>query len=450
MRFYLLIFCTFIILNAQEYENLNLQEAIKIVKKQNLEIAISKTNEKINEFSIKIAKGYKYGELNFSQTIINSNDAGNIFGFKLQNRKASFKDFGFNQFSTTDPNVLNIRPEDLNYPDKRFFYQQKINYNLALYTGGKLNNYEDIQKSLKILSSLNKDKIVSQKVYEVKKSFYDISLLDNFYKNLNIIKKNIEKLEYTVNAMIEEGYAKNIDLLEVQAKKANIVRMINQVESNRELAYQFLSFLLDSNVKSIMVGYDIPPMCSISFNKAIDRNIDIKKAKLELGISKKMIDIEQANFKPKINLFTEYQASDDNLLMDYGNNSYSVGVQLKFNLFNGHITKNKIEKAKVQNLQAQQRFLLKQKLVKLQISKILTEIKNFNFHIDNLKNEIKLSKTIYENYVGRYKEILVSINDVIIKQTQDIERVLKLKEIENTRNQKIFELEKIVNKGEIL
>ena len=72
-----------------------------------------------------------------------------------------------------------------------------------------------------------------------------------------------------------------------------------------------------------------------------------------------------------------------------------------------------------------------------------------NFHIESLKEEIKLSKKIYENYLGRYKEKLVSINDVIIKQSQDIERVLKLLKVQNSRNQKIFELEKIANRGEI-
>ncbi len=37
----------------------------------------------------------------------------------------------------------------------------------------------------------------------------------------------------------------------------------------------------------------------------------------------------------------------------------------------------------------------------------------------------------------------------MIKESENIKRVLKLKEVQNKRNEKIFELEKIENRGEI-
>ena len=83
-----------------------------------------------------------------------------------------------------------------------------------------------------------------------------------------------------------------------------------------------------------MIGYDIPPMCSIPFDNIIDRNINIKKVKKGLEISRKQIKIEEASLKPEIGFFAEYQGSDNKLFMDYGNNSYSLGIQLKYNLFN--------------------------------------------------------------------------------------------------------------------
>ncbi len=50
------------------------------------------------------AKGHHYGKLDVSLSGMRSNDAGNVFGFKLQSREATFGDFGFSEFDSTNPN----------------------------------------------------------------------------------------------------------------------------------------------------------------------------------------------------------------------------------------------------------------------------------------------------------------------------------------------------------
>ena len=451
-----LFFTTFLFGNSSDgYRDLSLEDALSLIKEKNLEINVAKFEERIKEYEIKVAMGYHLGKLDLTQSAIRSNDAGNVFGFKLKNREATFNDFGFDEFLAWQMgggkgNVLGIEPKNLNFPQTRNYYETKLSYMVPLYTGGKLTKYTEITKSLKKLATLDRKKITSAKIYELKKSFYDVSLLNSFHKNLTIIIKNIEKLEATVEAMIEEGYAKKVDLYEVQAKKSNIVRMINQVESNRELLYQFLGFLLNYKVISIKDGYENPPLPTCSIDDMVKSNLDIKKAKTGLKITNNMVAVEKSAYKPQVGFFAEYGSSDDKFLNDFRKKEfYTVGLQVKMNLFNGLIDKNRIEKARTENLKLQQQVILAQNGIKLKISKIMTEIKNFNFHIDSLRQEIKLSKTIYNNYLGRYREKLVSINDVIIKQSQDIERVLKLKEVQNKRNQKIFELEKIANRGDV-
>ncbi len=457
MKKILLLFAMSSFVCADSYKSLTLKNAIEIVKKKNLEINIAKFEEQIKIFDKKIASGYSFGKLDLTQNMMRSNDSGNVFGFKLKNREATFNDFGFDEFlgqmgglPDNANELLNTQPNNLNFPNARNFYETKLTFELPLYTGGKLSRYRNIASSMQKLAILDREKIVSTKIYEVKKTFYDISLLNNFYKNLMIIKNNIEKLENTVREMYAEGYAKQIDILEVKAKKANVVRMLNEVKSNRELSYQFLNFLLDSNVDSIKEGYETPPLPQHSLSEMLKSNIDIAKAKTGLKITDDMVAVQKSNFKPMVGMFAEYGSSDDNFLNEFTHKDfYTIGVQVKINLFNGMIDKNSLEKARVTNLKTAQQVILAKKGIKLKISKTLTEIKNFNFHIDSLKEEIKLSKKIYENYLGRYKEKLVSINDVIIKQSQDIQRVLKLLKIQNSRNQKIFELEKIANRGEL-
>ena len=452
----LLIWITLIVVpifaSNEAYKNLSLEQAISILKKDNLEINVAKFDEKIKTFEHEIAVGYNYGKLDFIQTAMRSNDAGNVFGFKLQSREASFSDFGFSEFDMTKPfpELLATEPKDLNYPDARNHFQTKLQYQLPIYVGGKLEQYGKITKALAKMSKLDTQKITNEKIYQLKKSFFDIYLLNSYLHNLDIIKKNMIKLENMAQSMIDEGYAKKVDLLEVQSKRANVTRMTNKAQANKKLVYHFLSFLLNAKVESVSGSYERAKAKTLDIDKILNQNLDIKKAKQGLEITDMAVELEKSARLPQIGAFAEYSSADNTFLGDFLNHdSYTFGVQLTWNIYNGGVNGKNIEKARVKNLKVQSQVNLAIKGITLQVQKITTEIKSFDFDINSLEKEIELTRTIYKNYLGRYQEKLVSINDVIIKQSLEIEKVLKLKEIQNSRSSKILELEKIANGEEI-
>ncbi len=457
----LLLWLAFIVLpifaSNEAYKNLSLENAISILKKDNLEINVAKFEEKIKTFEHEIAVGYNYGKLDFIQTAMRSNDAGNVFGFKLQSREASFNDFGFDEFlgqmsglPGNAAELLETQPKNLNYPDARNHFQTKLTYQLPLYVGGKLEQYGKITKALEKMSKLDTKKITNEKVYQLKKSYFDIYLLNSYLHNLNIIKNHMVKLEDMAQSMIDEGYAKKVDLLEVQSKRANVIRMINKAEVNKKLVYHFISFLLNTKVESVSGSYKKVEAKTLNLDEILKQNIDIRKVKQGLKITDMAIKLEKSSNLPQIGAFAEYGSADNTFLGDFkDHDAYTFGVQLKWNIFNGGISSKNIEKARVENLKVQSQVDLAIKGITLQVEKITTEIKSFDFDIDSLTKEIELTRTIYKNYLGRYQEKLVSINDVIIKQSLEIEKILKLKEIQNSRSSKILELEKIANGGEI-
>lgn len=447
MRIYFLPFMTLLFcfdLYALPISDLTLERAIEKVKKTNLEINIAKFDEAIKKLENDIAVGSNYGSLDLKQLGIRSNDAGNIFGYKLQSREATFADFGFKQFDGTH---YDIAPTDLNNPKVRNLFQTQLEYTLPLYTGGKLEQYSKITKALEQLSTLEREQLTQQKIYEVKKSFFTISLLDAYIYNLSIIKANIEKLENMATEMMKEGYAKKVDLLEVEARKSDANRLLNQAKANKELTYHFLSFLLDEKVVSILGVYEDALEVNQNTEAILEQNLDIQKAQKGLEISKMNIALQESAFLPTLGAFAQYGSSDDKPFNDFSkNDAYTVGMQFKWNLFKGGIDKNNVEKARVENLKVTQQLSLAQKSVALHVEKMRTEIRSHEYEIESLKKEVELARAIYENYLGRYLEKLVSINDVIIKQSEEISKVLKLREIQNSRNEKIFELEKLANK----
>jgi outer membrane protein TolC len=450
------------------YENLSLESAKEIVKTNNLEINIAQFDVEVAALGKRVAEGYNYGKLDATLMGMRSNDAGNVFGFKLQSREATFGDFGFSEFlggvgqaltmadgdfqtftdimknPATADQLLGTAPDDLNYPDARNHFDLKFTYMIPLYTGGKLTHYNKIAQMMVEMNKHSKEKVIAQKLYELEKVYHDISLLEQFEKDLSVIKKNIEQLKFATVEMQKEGYAKRTDLLEVETKLSDVERMLYQSQANKELSYQFLSFLLNSQVTSIEVLEPTDGYSAITLDDVLMHNQDIKKAQLGLRIQDNMIEVKGAGYLPEVGAFAEYGSSDNTFLNDFADHDrYTVGVQASINLFNGGIDAAQVEQEKVKQLKVKQQVALAKKGIALQYQKIKTEIKNHNFQIQSLKKELELTNEIYNNYQERYQEGLASINDVVIKQSLQIETLLKLLRLQNARNEKILQIKKL-------
>ncbi len=433
--------------------NLTLNEAIEILKQDNLEIKAAQLELQSTQAKTKQVSGMNWGSLDLILNAANSDDAGNAFGFKLTSRKATFGDLGMNDFFSGAAGVpgsdefLAHTPDDLNNPGSTNYFQSKLEYTLPIYTGGKISGYTDVSRSMEKMQQLETDKTVNTKIYETRKAFYDMALLEQAIQNLSTIDNNIATLEETTQFMIDEGYAKRIDLLEVQAKRSNVKRNLNEMKANQTLLYNYLSFLLNRQITQITVPDSEVKASTLSTEEILSRNVDIKQAETGLKIRQSMVDVSQSDYLPMIGLRANVQSSaidlDEYDMIDNG--SYMAGVQLKWNLFNGGADSNKVQEAKVNELKTQTQVELAKKGIALQVNKIRTEIKAFDYEIESLSKELEFATEIYKNYEERYKEQLASMNDLVIKQSIQIENILNLLKVQNKRNERVFALEKLAN-----
>lgn len=434
---------------------LSLPAALEILDNNNLEIKTANLDLQSAKSDVNIAKGYNYGSLDFTQNALRSNDAGNVFGFKLSSREADFGDFGFNEFLSQmgsigtpegQQQLLSTQPKDLNYPGYQNYFQSKLTYMVPLYSGGKLSAYGDISEKMETIKKLDADQMKTEKRYELRKCYYDMALLQNSIDHMKTIHKNITTLEHTTKMMIQEGYAKKVDLLEVEARKANVDRSITEMEANKKLLYHYLSFLLNTPVSEIELPKNDYPTSTLSEADVLANNTDLQKASSGLVIREKMVDLAYAPFLPQIGAFAEASSADDTFLGDLSDHkAYTIGARLSWNLFNGGVDQNSLEKARIEKLKTTTQVELAKKGIALQYDKIRTEIESLNTQVNSLEKEQELADQIYKNYEGRYHEHLASMSDVIIKQSQQIEKVLNLQMVKNKRNERIFALEKLSN-----
>ena len=431
----------------------SLDEALLILKSKNLEIKSATLDIQAAKEDKAIAKANHFGKLDIVQDFARSNDAGNVFGFKLASREANFNDFGFDEFLGQPNNansLLATQPKNLNYPGSRNFFQSKLKYEVPLFTGFMISSYSDIMDKVSDIKTLEKSKIIAKKTYELKKSYYDMALLEESISNLKVILKNIDTLENMTHEMIEVGYAKRVDLLEVRAKKGNVERLISQMDLNEKLLYHYISFLLDEKTTKITTpNLNQIEQNILSNDEIIEQNIDIKMANEALIIKDKMLDVAKSSFYPMVGAFAEVSTADDKFFNEANDHkAYTIGARASLNIFNGGADWANVEKARLEKLKMQNQVALANSGIALQIDKIKTEIQSYNGDIESLKKELALADEIYENYEARYKEKLVSMSDVIIKQSEQIEKILQLQQITNQRNERVFALEELAN-GEI-
>ncbi len=452
--------------------HLTLQHALRILDKENLEIKIAQYDTQMKKYDEIAAEGYNYGKLDLTMMALRSNDAGNVFGFKLQSREATFGDFGFSEFLggignamqasggnfdafrgiMGNPNaqaqMLGIAPRDLNYPDARNHFSTKLTYMLPLYTGGKLTEYKNITKSLFKMSKLDMAKIRSEKRYQVKKAFYDIALVQSYISNLSHIIDNIRRLRQIISEMKKEGYAQETDKLEVRARMSEAQSMLSQARLNRELAYQFLSFLLNTEVSSVRITSALARKPKVTKAMIERRSIDIQKAKLGFKITKMAVELEKSKFKPTVGAFAEYGSADDKPFNHFfDKDSYTVGVQLQYNMFNGGVDEANLEKARVNMMKVADQVRLAKKGIALKVKQLQTQIGGYDADIKSYQAQLKFARTVYRKYQERYKEGISSISDVLMKQAKELEVLLKLLTVKNARNSKVFALQSLLNLG---
>ena len=456
LRIFALITIGFLLPLAAGLKNLTLNQALHLLDRKSLEIKIAQFDEAMKKYDELEVQGKEWGSATITLQALRSNDAGNVFGFKLQSREADFGDFGFNSFlpcmSPTPPaycqDILHVQPHDLNYPGARNHFLTKLTYKVPVFTGWKLSEYKAITRKLYEMSKLDTRKLRDEKIYQVKKAFYNIALVQNYVYNLRKIRANMVKLKRTILAMKKEGYTKKTDVLEVEARLAQVDSMLNQAKLNKDLAYQFLSFLLDTDVDSVRPVHLRVRAPRVSKADIERLSLDIQKAKMGLEVAGHAVGVAKANFLPMVGAFGEYGSADNTLWNDFTQKDfYTIGMQVQWNVFNGGSDRAKLEKARLRRMKVAEQVMLAKKGIALKVKKLQTAIKSLEFDMRSAQKQLDLAREIYATYEAKYKEGLASITDVLIKQSIELEVLLKYLNVANKHSEKVFELEKVLDLG---
>ncbi len=322
-RYLLMLLFPVYVINAQQVLTLN--ESIKIILKENLNIQIANNNSKITWNSVNI------GNANFLPRI------------------------DLSASSTYNDNLLNLNGNK-SYSS---FTNNSIGFRASYTLFDGLSNYATF-KRLKLsgnLSNYETRAITEDIVLQTTKLFYDIANLQDQIKTAEqSMEISRERLQRQKNKL-EFGQSGNIDYLsavvDFNRDSLTYITVKNKLLQAKQNFNKLLNrkidteFKVDNNVK-----FEILPGEKELETIALENNAEYKSIMEKINIAREEVKISRSGFLPSLSLESGYgyntSANEFNINFNNPNRSFFAGLNLTYNIFNGFRNNIKLQNSKIQ------------------------------------------------------------------------------------------------------
>ncbi len=276
-----------------------------------------------------------------------------------------------------------------------------------LFTGFKLSSLKSAAAFNKKAETvmLNKEEI--NKAEEIQKAFWH---LYNAEAIVNLIKENLNSLEHHLKDtenFLKNGLVTKNDLLKLKVELSNIKLKLLEAKNKRKLAKtmfnKVLGLPLSKNTK-IKVDKIIVDTLKINYAKlkeeALKNRSELKSVSLKIKALDEKETAALSDWYPQLFAFGNFYYSKPNQrylpVENKFNDSWDVGIALKWNLWTWGKTSAKSQQAEEDKFQAEEKLKLLQEAVQL-------DVYNNYLKLLSAKEKINLSKLQIESAAENYR-----------------------------------------------
>jgi len=236
------------------------------------------------------------------------------------------------------------------------------------------------------------------------------------YENLKILDKNInnlKKMKEDMYEMYKEGFVEKLDadriklsLENLKVERENLARQIDIVINALKLTIGFPlkdTLILEDDVESLLAKIDD----SVLFTPLqLNNRPDYKMLEKSLELQELNIKRYKSQYLPTLAGFGSYSQKMT------GNNSDDlkwypstlVGLQMKFNIFDGFSRKAKVQRAKISLDMANNNLQNLRNAISMQVQNSRAAYQNALERLNSRENNLKLAQEIYDTTKIKYKE----------------------------------------------
>ncbi|OIQ75141.1 putative efflux pump outer membrane protein TtgC precursor [mine drainage metagenome] len=355
-------------------ETLDFRQAVDVALKQNPDLMAVQAQMAQARAGIAQAEGAKLPKVTVSAGVTRTNDALNAFGLKLSQRRATFNDFGAGDFLNalnTGGNPLPIAPENLNYPGSVNNFNTRIEAQMPLYTGGKLQGYMQQARSM-LMAAQSGDQAARQQIIYHALQAYDGVYTARAFKG--VAGKALEASQSqvkTVDSLFRQGVVIKSDLLSAQVRLEDVKLQQDQAANMEAQAMDALHVVLGVPLNQpIALGPEVlvsmpegNPTAWVG--QAMERNPQIQALQHQIAAANGKIDVARADRYPQVGAMARFDTNDPNL--GFESHGYTVGAQLNWTVFDGGVTRNAVDQAVAQRMELQAKLQSAQNQLGMQV-----------------------------------------------------------------------------------
>ena len=350
-------------------ETLDFRQAVDVALRQNPDLMGVQAQMAQARAGINQAEGAKMPKITVSAGVTRTNDALNAFGIKLSQRQATFNDFGANQF--LGPQSLGVAPNNLNYPGSVNNFNTRIQAELPIYTGGKLQGYLQQARSMLMAAQAGDQAARQQIIYHALQA-YDGVYTARAFKG--VAAKALEAAQSqvkTVDSLFKQGVVIKSDLLSAQVRQEDVKLQQDQAADMEAQAMDALHVVLGVPLNQpITLGPEVMVTMpegdpNAWVGQAMERNPKIQALQHQIAAAGGKIEVARADRYPQIGAMARFDTNDPNV--GFESRSYTVGAQLNWTIFDGGVTRNAVDQAVAKRMELQAKLQSEQNQLGMQV-----------------------------------------------------------------------------------
>jgi outer membrane protein len=275
----------------------------------------------------------------------------------------------------------------------------------VIYSGGRVVNAIKAGEDNYIATQAVLDKTKLETILSVKKAYYALLLTERFAQINKAIVENTQEHLALAQARFSSGQVSESD---VQVSEASL----NQKESAQALLNNLLFLDKETRIKPEgQFSYEPKEIAFDSaFLKALQSRPEIRQLEAQKNSASRNIEIAKAGNRPQVSAAWDYYSSSRLATGTAKNqNDYNVlGIAVSWPIFDGQLTKSKVEQAIIDLKEAQ---LLKEKAVKditLELKTVYLELKDAIEKIKALSEQANVYKDNFSVIEEKQKAGLAS------------------------------------------
>ncbi|WP_051347296.1 TolC family protein [Thiomicrorhabdus chilensis] len=312
---------------------------------QNPEMSVSAMRIEQAKSALSEASHSRLPQITASFTASNSDNALNVFGMKLQQRQATFADFGFADMNEG----LDYVPGDLNEPDAHTDYNTRIEMLIPVYNGGKISSYEDQAKAM-IQAAQHGDNAVKQVLtFNVYKAYEAVHTSRAYIEVARQAVLAADAYVKTTGNLVEQGVLVRSELLSAKVNQSNARMGLEKAQNQEKIALESLKMLMaldpadqfeiGQRVDMSLPADSVEDLLSMSMSK----NPQLEAKRKQVSSSYAAVGASKAGLYPSFNIMARQDWNDDEIGFD--SSSYTVAGVVSWKITDFGVTSSGVDKA---------------------------------------------------------------------------------------------------------